>query len=184
MLPVLLFFLAFLTRLFVVILQKAVTEKKSCCIALCLVKPHFLWVCVCIPVHGPFFTPPAPFSVCFLPCDVSSTKLLPLPWQEASCAVAAPRQCLCRPRDSACCAESPGTPTAVEPALDSPLFTSLLSEASLYPVFFSSFCWAGLSLNLLSLINFVCRGQQLRKLRGPNRWTECDCTELFSLRSS
>lgn len=63
------------------------------------------------------------------------TKLLPLPWQEASCAVAVPRQSLCHPMDSACCAESPGTPTAMDPTLDSPLFTSVLSEASLCPVF-------------------------------------------------
>lgn len=62
-LPVLLFLLLFLTRLFVAILQKAMTEKtkKSCCVALCLVKPHLLWICVCIPVRGPFLMPSAPF---------------------------------------------------------------------------------------------------------------------------
>lgn len=134
-LPVLLFLLVFLTRLFVVILQKAMTGKKKKKLLCCSVpdKASFaLDLCV-HPCTWSFLHSSCSFSVCSLPCV--PFKALASAWARGITAVAALGPCLCPPAGSACCAESPGTPTAMDPALDSPLFTSLLSGASLYPVF-------------------------------------------------
>lgn len=130
-LPVLLFL--FLTRLFVAVLQKAMTEKKKVAALLCA-----WWSLIC----SGFVC--ASLYVVLSSCQVLLFCVFPSVWSflhkalaaalaRGVVAVAAPG--LCHPVGSACCAESPGTPTAMDPALDSPLVTSLLSEASLYPVF-------------------------------------------------
>lgn len=92
-----------------------------------------------------------PLDLCLHPCtwsflhaNCSFSRVFPSVWHflhkalaaalaRGVAAVAAPGQSLCHPMGSACCAESPGTQTAMDPVLDSPLLTSLLSDASLYP---------------------------------------------------
>lgn len=148
-------------RFFVVILQKAITKKKkkSCCIALRLLKPHFLWICVCVPIHGLFFTPTSPFCLCFLPCDISSANLLLLSWQEASCAVAHPHRYLRYPTDRCMLCWKPWQ---TKDPWSLPwlflLLRSLLLEASLYSAI--GFSKTPVGLNYL--------------------WISCLCQTLFA----
>lgn len=106
------FLLVFLTRLFVVILQKAMTEKKKkmpCCSV-----PGKASFALDLCVH--------PCTWSFLHADCSFSCVFPSVWHflckalaaalaRGVVAVAAPGQCLCHPTDSACCAESPGAQT-------------------------------------------------------------------------